>query len=35
MDGGARGPEEEPTIATFPKQYNPQLLLSTNPYIHE
>lgn len=35
MAGGAMGSEEEPTTATFPNQYNPQLLLSTNPYIHE
>lgn len=35
MASGAMGAKEEPTTATFPSQYNPQLLLSTNLYIHE
>lgn len=35
MAGGAMDAEEGPTTATFPNQYKPQLLLSTNPYIHE
>lgn len=35
MAGGAMGRRGEATIITFPNQYNPQLLLNTNPYIHE